>query len=96
MATSEIEQLKALTDGGNGLTDLQLLDVINREGSVDAAARYIWRVKAAGYASMVDISESGSSRSMGDLYKNALAMGDSLKPATSETVVKTSRRAVRR
>lgn len=33
-----------------------------------------WTVRAGRYHALVDTSESGSSRSMGDLYKNAIAM----------------------
>lgn len=50
------------------------LDTAN--GSSDLAAALVWEDKAAGYAALVNTSESGSSRSMGDLYKNALAMAD--------------------
>lgn len=44
--------------------------------NIDLAAALVWEDKAAGYAALVNTSESGSSRSMGDLYKNALAMAD--------------------
>lgn len=37
-------------------------------------AAQIWGFKAAKFATLVDVSESGSSRKMGDLYKNAIAM----------------------
>lgn len=42
--------------------------------SSQALAKEIWLEKAAKYASLVNVSESGSSRSMSDLHKNALAM----------------------
>lgn len=48
--------------------------LIDEKGSVNAAASEIWQMKAASYSTLVNVSESGSSRSMGDLYKNALGM----------------------
>lgn len=38
------------------------------------AAALLWGYKAARFAGLVDTSESGSSRSMSQLYKNAMAM----------------------
>lgn len=43
-------------------------------GSQEMAAASIWTQKAASYATLVDVSESGSSRKLSDLHKNALAM----------------------
>ncbi len=42
--------------------------------SPESLAKEIWLEKAAKYASLVNVTESGSSRSMSDLHKNALAM----------------------
>ena len=44
--------------------------------SVEALASQIWREKAARYAGMVNVSESGSSRNLGDLQAQALKMAD--------------------
>lgn len=55
-------------------TDRFLNDLIDGKGSVSAAAASIWGHKAAAAAGLVDVTESGSSRKLGDLYKNALAM----------------------
>lgn len=41
-------------------------------------ATEIWREKAAAYAALVNVSESGTSRSLSDLHKNALAMAKAL------------------
>jgi Cdc6-like AAA superfamily ATPase len=49
-----------------------LIDVLG----VDLAASTVWTEKAAQYASLVNVSESGSSRSLSDLHKNALAMAE--------------------
>jgi hypothetical protein len=54
-------------------TDDAILAVYATEGSVAGAAAAIWQEKAGVLADLVNTSESGSSRSLGDLYKNALA-----------------------
>lgn len=53
-----------------------LIATMNPDGSynLDAAAGYVWRVKAAEYSELVDTQESGSVRKLSDLHKNALAM----------------------
>lgn len=53
-------------------TDALLDSLIDTYGSVAGAASAIWREKAAAYAEMVDTTESGSSRKLSDLHKNAL------------------------
>jgi hypothetical protein len=47
---------------------------IDRTSSLYKAAEAIWAAKAAGYASLVNVSESGSSRQLGDLQSKALEM----------------------
>lgn len=78
MATvGEIALLRRLTDepDDNGkFSDLDLEARINDKGSPEAAAYGIWVEKAASYASLTSFSEGGSSRTLSDLYKNALAM----------------------
>lgn len=98
MATPEIDQLRDLADlAEDDYTDIELQTMINERGSVDAAARRIWQIKAAKSATLTDVSESGSSRSMSQLHKQALTMAEAfVDPATEVTVRKTSRRAVRR
>lgn len=48
-------------------------DMIDADGIAGASAA-IWREKAARFASLVSVSESGASHSYSDLHKNALAM----------------------
>lgn len=55
-------------------TNEALSAIWDAAGSADGAAAAVWREKAAALADLVNTSESGSSRSMGDLYKNALEM----------------------
>lgn len=57
-------------------TSAVLSDVIDATGSLDAAAAEVWRGKAAAVAHLVNISEGGSSRSTGDLYKNYTEMAN--------------------
>lgn len=65
--------------------DSLLADILDAAGSVTAAAAVIWREKAAAYAKMVTMAESGSSRTLSDLYKNALAMADANAAAGAST-----------
>ena len=55
-------------------TDELLASYIDETGSVAAAAAQIWREIAAATATFVDTTESGSSRKLSDLHKNALAI----------------------
>lgn len=62
-----------------------LADIIDSTGSVTAAAAQIWREKAAAYAKMVTMAESGSSRTLSDLHKNALTMAEAMGAAGAST-----------
>lgn len=57
--------------------DTALSLVIDEEGSVNAAAARLWRGYAASLSGLVDVSESGSTRKMGSLYKNAMEVAAS-------------------
>jgi hypothetical protein len=77
MATpDQIAALRGLLNDPEGteFSDDELSDIIDEATTVNGAASVVWTRKAASYSSLVDVSESGSSRKMGDLYKNALAM----------------------
>ena len=62
-------------DDANGWTDEKLAAIVDGTATLNAAAGKAWTLKAGQYSTMVDVSESGSSRKLGDLYKNAIAMG---------------------
>lgn len=62
--TNELEDAEPYTDAVVGA-------LIDEAGSTDAASARIWDEKSSMYAEMVDISEAGSSRKNGVLYKNA-------------------------
>lgn len=101
MATPDIEQLRSLTDGAETFTDEQLQQILLTQGDVKHAAVFVWRSMAASFSALVDVSESGSSRKLGDLHKQALTMADNIaKDIAAEAVVvgsvKRSRPAGRR
>jgi hypothetical protein len=77
MATDEqVAALKSKTAGAStGLSDEILDDRIDEnDGDVDLTAAQIWEEYASATAALVDVSESGSSRSLGAIHKNALGM----------------------
>jgi hypothetical protein len=74
---TDIERLRRATDitgTGEPYTDEFMGLLIDREGSVDAAAYVLWRDKAAQYAQLVNTTEAGSSRQMGQLFDHAKEM----------------------
>lgn len=82
--TAEIDALRALLGEvipPNGTEDDTLfsrhqLEVIltEVEGDQERAAYEGWRIKAAHFANLVDVTDGASTRSMGDLHKQALDM----------------------
>jgi hypothetical protein len=79
MATSD--QMAALRRAANITSeddatypDGLLSAIIDAAGSVEAAAARIWREKAAATAEMVNTTESGSSRALSDIHRNALEL----------------------
>lgn len=74
MATEEqLADLKRLI-GDTEWTDADLETLIDSSSSIEAAAAVVWESQAASYSQIVDITESGSSRKMGDLFDNAMKM----------------------
>lgn len=87
MATiAEIAQLRPLINDPDAVaySDEELSAAIDAAGGVDGAAADIWTQKAAAAATLVNVSESGSSRSLGDLQKNALAMAKQFRDKADE------------
>lgn len=78
MATAdEIAALRLLIaepDDADPYTDAKLGARLDSDGDPNLTAYSIWTEKAASAASLVNISEGGSSRSMGDLHEQALNM----------------------
>lgn len=52
---------------------------------MEAVVPQIWKEKAAAAAGLVDITESGSSRALGQLRQGYLAMADATTPAKPDT-----------
>ena len=96
--TAQIESIRRLTNGAEAYTDEQLGELIDAGMTEDQMAYRIWNEIAAASAALVDVSESGSSRKLSDLHKNALAMANSFKTPTTlnaDITIKRTRRAVR-
>ncbi len=69
-------------------TDANLnTQIDDASGDIDSVAVEIWEEKAATYAELVDISEAGSSRKNGQLYKNALDMARYYSASTDSDLV---------
>lgn len=62
-------------DDCDGWDDESLSAIIDGTDSLNVAASQVWYLKAGKFANLVDVSESGSSRKLSDLMKNAQAMG---------------------
>lgn len=62
--------------GTETYTDEALLALLAADPSPESVASGIWQEKAARYADLVNVSESGSSRSLSDLHKNALRFAE--------------------
>jgi hypothetical protein len=75
MATSaQISHCKQIMPRPISLTDAQIGDIIDKEGSVESAAARFWEAKAAETAGLVDITESGSERKNSQVAKQAQDM----------------------
>lgn len=71
---TQLADLKRLI-GDTEWTDDELSTLIDENnGNLSAAASVVWESQAASYSQIVDITESGSSRKMGDLFDNAMKM----------------------
>jgi len=96
MATQEeIDQARALVPDTK-LTDEEIGAIIDSSDCMNQAVGKIWGELAGTLSNLVNISEAGSSRSMGDLQKNALNMvkyyadlgcGNTITPNTPRTRV---------
>jgi len=86
MATEQQITRLRLILGPGVLTDAELSDLIDLcvpEGESDPnmleAQALAWETAAGRYHALVDTSESGSSRSMSQMFKNATAMAAALR-----------------
>lgn len=93
MAISDGDRLRGLIgekipDGGvaadTNFSDAEIDDLLAQAGSdIDRAAVEAWRIKAAMYANLVNVTEGNASRQMSDLHKHALLMVDRLSKSSS-------------
>lgn len=86
MATAaEVLQLRRFTkyEAVDPYDDTALSAMIDADGIYRVAAT-LWNEKAAELATLVNTSESGSSRNLGDAHKNALAMSKHFKALADE------------
>ena len=77
MATNEqIAALRRMVaePGTETYLNTELSALIDEAGTLDKAATIIWGEKAAVAAELVNVSESGSSRSLQQIHSNALSM----------------------
>jgi hypothetical protein len=88
----QIDTVRVLTnepDNVEPYTDVKLAASIDdASGNLNLIAAKIWREKAAGFAEMVDTSESGSSRKDGVLWERAIKQAEyfeSLLPVVEPT-----------
>jgi len=74
MATQdEVEELKLIL-GDCVLADQTLSEIIDAAPTMAKATELAWQRLAADRVTMVNVSEAGSSRSLGDVFKNTLSM----------------------
>jgi hypothetical protein len=62
------------SDADTGFTDQQILDLLDRNSTMNAAIHEGWQIKAARYADLVDMAEGTTKRNFGDLHEQALKM----------------------
>lgn len=76
---TELEQLRKMIGEPTEATwtNLMLEElIIAHESDLRSVARYVWESKAAEYHKMVNVSESGSSRSMQQMFEHAIKMAE--------------------
>lgn len=80
MATvDELAMLRRMTNleyNDSTYTDQVLAAIIDASSSMEAAAAQVWTEKAASFAGLVDVTESGSSRQLSQMQRHALEMRD--------------------
>lgn len=87
-----IAALRRMVDepGTETYTDEALSALLDSKESAEAAAAVIWREKAAKASTLVNVSESGSSRSLQQIYANAESMAKYYDSKSGTPVVDTS------
>jgi len=89
MATADqIKQVRVNTNEADRdpYSDDLVGGLVDSLGSVEAASAEIWDRKAAAFSELVNVSEAGASRALGDLFKNATTMADRWRSRIPEVV----------
>lgn len=88
MATEEQIAMFKLIVGNELFTEDQLGQVLDeQEGDFDLAAAQVWEIRAGKYHTMVNMTESGSTRNMGDMHKNALSLATYYRKKREDSIV---------
>lgn len=85
--SAETLELRRLTNESvedSEYTDAMLESFVAAHASMNKAAAYVWRLKAAKYADLVTMSEGNSSRQWSSAYKQALEMAKSFEQLADE------------
>jgi hypothetical protein len=93
---AELRLLINEPDESNGWTDEKLAVIIDANETLNIAASKVWYLKAGQFSTLVDVAESGSSRKLSDLMKNAQAMGGLYASADGTAVQTTDRPIIQR
>jgi len=92
LTANQLAQLRLMIsekDASGGWTDdtlLELAELHFEDGAYDlrATAAQVWEMKAANYVELTTVSESGSSRSLGEVFTHAVKMADYFKKQLTE------------
>lgn len=83
----DIDALKLLV-GSELLDDTALGKVLDlNENNYTLAAAQVWEIRAGKYSTLVDVTESGSSRALGKMHSNALEMAKFYRQKASDSIV---------
>lgn len=72
------------TDADTFFSDLEITDLLDTFGDVLLAAAAGWRSKAAEFAKYIDIDESGSTRKLSQMYRQAELQANYFSKAAGE------------
>jgi hypothetical protein len=86
-AIAEVRANTNVDEDDEEFTTTVISDLLDSVGeNVNSASAIIWRRKAAKYAELVDVTEAGSTRALGDLQDKALRMAASFEALAYQAV----------
>lgn len=79
MATSDVERVRLLlgepSDAETLFTDEEVQELLTESNDdIERATYEGWRIKAAKFANLIDVTEGNASRAMSDLHDHAMKM----------------------